>query len=241
MAKTLLDGVNEVLKNTDVLDSDTGLLESLTDSARQVFIDTAVTVLNEVLDDLYSPEGWSKPKQLRESTITLADGEKEYALHSSLVLLRPEFNLIDEANNHIIKILDDDGYWQTVMIDLDQDDTGLPSFCAISPINGRLVFDRTPTSVEAGRDYKYRYDRDLVLETKDDCFPFNDAVFRALAPAATEWWRLRHQQEFSERIYKFFLARARRFLRRTPARTSYLPRQAGSNLMDPFNDNTVQG
>lgn len=234
MAKDLLAGVNEVLKKTDVLDSDAGLLTSLTDSGKQVFIDTAVQVINEALDELYSTAQISKPKQLREATITLLDGTKTYALHSSLVLLRREYHLIDQSNNHIIYILGEDGYWQTVVGDIDQDDTGLPSFCAISPINERLVFDRTPTSVEAGRVYKYRYDRDLELVEAKDNFPFKNIVFRALMPAAAELWRRERQQEFSTKMFNRSMSRAARYLRQTPPRTSYAPRQAQPNKTDPF-------
>ncbi|MEE9158907.1 MAG: hypothetical protein V3U60_11035 [Gammaproteobacteria bacterium] len=234
MSKTLINGVNEVLKKTGTLDSDSGLLTSLTNSGRQVFIDTAVQVLNEAVDDLYASAQISKPKQLREATITLVSGTKDYALHSSLVLLRDEFNLIDETNNHIIAILGENGYWQTVVGDLDQDDTGLPSFCAISPINGRLVFDRTPTSVEDGNIYKYRYDRDMELELANDSFPFNNIVFRAVVPAAAEMWKFYRQQEFQSAIYNRSMARAARYLRQLPPRTSYAARQVAHNETDPL-------
>jgi hypothetical protein len=234
VSKDLLAGVNEVLKKTDVLDSDAGLLTSLTDSGKQVFIDTAVQVINEALDRLYATAQISKPKQLREATITLVDGAKDYALHSSLVLLRTEYHLIDQSNTHIIYILGEDGYWQTIVGDLEQDDTGLPSFCAISPITERLVFERTPTSVEAGRVYKYRYDRDLELVDAGDNFPFKNIVFRALMPAATELWRREHQQEFSQKMFDRSMSRAARYLRQTPPRTSYAPRQSAPNQTDPF-------
>lgn len=232
--KELLDGVNEVLKKTDVLDSDAGLLTSLTDSARQVFIDTAVQVLNEVMDELYATAQITKPEQLKEATITLADGTQEHSMHSSLVMLRTEYNLIDETNNHIIYLLGEDGYWQQILGDLDQDDTGLPSYAAINPTNGRLRFDRTPTSVEAGRVYKYRFDQDLELIDKDDQFPFTNTVFRAMIPAATELWKFYHQQEFSQGLYNRSMSRAARYLRQLPPRTSYAPRQAGTNPTDPF-------
>ena len=105
MAKTLLNGVNEVLKKVDIIDEDAGLLVTLSDSARQTFIDLAVQVINEVLDELYSITKKSKPKQLKESTITLATNKQAYGLNSSLVTLRREYRLIDENNNHFITIL----------------------------------------------------------------------------------------------------------------------------------------
>lgn len=230
---TLLNGVNEVLKKTDVLD-DGALLTSLTDSARQNFIDSAVQALNESLDELYADLPVSKPKQLKESTIILVDGIKDYALHSQLVTLRREYDLIDETNSHIIHILGESGYWQIIQGDLEQDDTGLPSFCAISPVNGRLYMDRAPTSTDAGRVYKYRFDKDLELTDKDDEFPFTNAVFRALVPAAAQLWKLNHQQEFAGEIFRGSLGRARKLLSRLPARHSWKPTRIVGNSTDPF-------
>lgn len=230
----LLDGVNEVLKKTGVLDSDSGLLSSLTDSARQTFIDSAVQALNESMDELYSVTNISKPKQLKEATITLATNIRDYSLHSGLVLLRREYHLIDETNNHIIGIMDESGYWQIVRGDLEQDDTGLPAFCAISPVNGRLYFDRIPTANENGRVYKYRFDKDLELTAKNDEFPFTNAVFRALVPAAAQLWKLNHQKEFAGDIFRASMARASRLLRRQPANTSWAPRRISHNMTDPM-------
>jgi len=215
-------------------DSDAGLLTTLSDSGKQVFIDTAVQVINEVLDELYSTAQISKPKQLKESTITLVDGTQEYGLHSSLVMLRTEYHLIDETNNHIIGLLDEKGYWQIILGDTDQDDTGLPSSAAINPTNGRLRFNREPTSVEAGRVYKYRFDKDLELEIATDTFPFSNMVFRALIPAAAEWWKFYRHQEFAQAVYNKSLARAARYLRQVPPRTTWAPRQGAPNETDPF-------
>ena len=64
--KTLLNGVNEVLKKVGILEGDTGLLTTLTDSPRQIFIDTAVQSLNEVNDEVYSVLDKPKPDQLAE-------------------------------------------------------------------------------------------------------------------------------------------------------------------------------
>ncbi len=72
MSKTLLDGVNEVLKKVDIIDEDAGLLLTLSDSARQTFIDLAIQVINEVLDELYSITKTSKPKQLKESMLVIS-------------------------------------------------------------------------------------------------------------------------------------------------------------------------
>lgn len=235
MAKTLLNGVNEVLKKADVLDSDSGLLTSLTDSARQTHIDLAIQVLNESLDHLYSAAEKPKPKQLGESTIVLATGDRDYALNSAVVILRREFHLIDETNNHQIAILGDDGYRQIVLGDPELDDTGLPSAAAIRPTDGELFMDRAPTATENGRTYKYRYDKELELTLAADTFPFGNAAFRALIPAAAELWKFYRHQEFSQDLFDASLARAARFILMLPSRDSWIPQKSGgSNASDPL-------
>ena len=232
--KTLLNGVNEVLKKTDVIDAD-GLFTTLTDSARQMFIDTAIQVINEFIDELYTGD-ISKPKQMRESTITLAASTKEYGLHSCLLMLRQEYHLIDETNNHTIYIQGEDGYHKIITGDMEQDDTGQPNFCALSPVNGRLVMDRTPTGDAIGRVYKYRYDRDLELTLATDCFPFNAAVFRAMVPGAAELWKFYERGEFSETIWNRSMSRAKKFLRLTPKRNSWLAPRGGGSVTDPMSN-----
>jgi hypothetical protein len=239
MAKTLLDGVNEVLKKTDVLDSDAGLLTSLTDSARQSFIDLAVQALNETLDDLYHTAKLPKPKQLRESTLTLETGKQAYPLHSEMIELRREYLLIDETNNHFITILGETGYQQIIIGDLEQDDTGKPNWCAIRPTDGKLFFDRTPTSDENGLVYKYRFLKDLELTDAKDVFPFTNPVFRAVIVAATEMWKLHRHNEFSKELYDHGLARAMRLLNGISGKTSWMPRRVIHNTTDPMSDDTT--
>lgn len=234
MAKTLLDGVNEVLKKTAYLDSDSGLLQSLTDSSRQIYVDSAIQVLNECVDELYSVAGKAKPLALAEATITLATGDRDYALAQDLITLRREFHLIDETNNHLIGILPDDGYWQLVRVDIEQNDTGLPHAAAIRPTDGQLFMDRAPTANENGRVYKYRYDKDLELTLAADEFPFSNAVFRAIIPAAAELWKFYNHHEFTQGIFDASIARAARLLAQIPARDSWMPRVAGRNITDPL-------
>lgn len=234
MAKTLLNGVNEVLKKVDVLDSDSGVLADLSDSGKQNFIDTAVQVLNEVVDELYSLVDRPKPNQLAESTITLVTSDQDYALASDLVRIRTEFGLIDETNNQVITILE--SYRDLILGDLDQNDTGLPTFAAIRPTDGELWLDRSPTSNENGRVYKYRYEKELELSVAADEFPFGNTVFRAIVPAAAELWKLNHHREFSQGLFNGSLGRAARLLSQIPARNSWMPARGPNNITDPLND-----
>lgn len=234
--KTLLDGINEVLKKAQLLDSDVGLLTTLTDSARQTFIDSAVQALNEVVDELYAALEVSKPMQLAENTITLATNDQDYALQTDLVTLRPEFHLIDETNNHTIYILGDGGYLKIIHGDLQQDDTGLPSCAALRPTDGQLFMDRKPTAVENGRIYKYRYDKDLELTAAADEFPFTNNVFRAVVPAAHELWKRNLHKDFDNAIFAASIGRAARLMTMIPARDSWQPTANGHNATDPFSE-----
>jgi len=75
---TLLQGVNEVLKKVSVIQGDTGALTTLSDSAKQVFIDPAVQSWNEAVDQLYSISNKPKPKELVKASITLATGDRDW-------------------------------------------------------------------------------------------------------------------------------------------------------------------
>lgn len=238
MAKTLLNGVNGVLKKARALDSQ-GELSTLTDSARQMFIDTAIQAINEVTDELYTLADLSLPKQLKEATITLVTNQQAYALKSDLILLRREYHMIDEANSQTITILGEDGYWRIIQGDLQQDDTGLPHWAVIRPTDGRLFFDRKPDAASNGNVYKYRYDRDLEFDEACDVFPFSDMVFRAVVPAAAELYRFYQQQEFVKTVFDAAMGRAAALLRRVPKRTTWAPRRGGDNITDPMNDSPL--
>jgi hypothetical protein len=235
MAKTLLNGVQELLEKAAAIDSGS-TLTSLTDDSRQTYIDLAVQSLNETVDELYSLGDASKPNQMKEATITLVQNQRSYVLRSDLLLLREEYPLVDETNTHHIIILGEDGYRDIIHSDTEQDDTGQPQFCAISPVNGRLVLDVLPDSTAAGRIYKYRYDRELELTAAGDTFPFSDTAYRAVVVAATELWRFYRHKEFNESVFRLSLGRAARYMRKLPKRSTWGPRRAGKNPTDPMSE-----
>lgn len=231
--KALLDGVNQVLTKVGVLDSNSGLLANLVNSGKQTFIDLAVQVLNETVDEIYSLLDKPKPTQLAESTITLVADDRDYVLATDLVMLLPDFGLISESDSHVIFILKDDGYRQIILGDLEQDDTGLPTTAAIRPTDGQLFMDRTPTSAQAGRIYRYRYTKELELVAATDEFPFGNTVFRAVVPAAAEMWKRERHKDFSQGLVKLSLGRAARLISKQPARDSWMPGH-NVNPTDPF-------
>lgn len=236
MPKTLVEGVNDLLVKVGVLDNDT-LLATLTDPARQTYIDSAIQSLNETLDRLFAlPQMPTRPNQISERTIVLTTGDQDYELHESLVRLLPEFGLVDEENNHVISILDDpDAYRRMVIGDLEQDDTGQPSIACIRPTDGQLWLDRAPTADYDGREYKYRFERDQGLSAATDEFPFTDPVYRGVVLAAAELWKKENKNSFSGPLYNAALAQAAGRLTRTPARRKWLDKDRRSgNPTDPF-------
>lgn len=230
--KTLLDGVNRVLiKVSEIESRDT--LTSLTDTSRQVFIDTAVDSWNETIDELYLLTRNPRPAAIKSRTLTLVDGQREYRLHSTMVTLRTDFHLIDETNNHTIALIED-GYRSLVFGDIEEDDTGLPSCATINPETCKLRFDRTPTSVEAGRVYRYRFEKDMELNDATDLFPFHDTVFRALVGAVAEKWKYENRDAGDLGVYNKMLAQAASRLRQYPWRASWAPNRVRPNATDPF-------
>ena len=219
--KTLLNATNEILKRVGIIAGDAGLLTSLTDSARQKSIDTAIQVTNEGIADLYVASNSALPNKQAESTITLVTGTRNYTLATTLVMLR--WPLIDRTNNQYITEYPG-GYNAMLIGDMEQDDTGLPHWAAIRPTDGALFMDRAPTSVENGRVYTYQYDKDTVLTLLTDTVPFGDEVFRAMVPAWAQLWRRDRQNSFDEPIYRRAVGDASLRLRKLPMRDNYSPR-----------------
>ena len=221
MAKTLLNAVNEILKRAGQIAGDSGELTSLTQTARQTEVDVAVQVVNEGIDELYNVTSIPFPQEQAEGTITLATDDRSYELASDLVKMR--FPLRDKTNNQRIWEFSG-GYNAILELDIEQDDTGLPHWAAINPVNGELYLDRTPTSIENGRVYTYQYDKDLVLTLQGDTVPFKDIVFRAMVPAWLQLWKRERRNEFDGDLFQVSIGRASSYLTQVQARTSYNPR-----------------
>lgn len=221
MAKTLLNGVNEVLKRTGFITGDAGELSTLTDSARQVAIDQAVQVINEGVSELYTVSGKVLPKEQGSSTVTLLLATRDYTLATDLVQMR--WPLVDRTNSQRIEQFPGD-YNDMLLLDLEQDDTGLPMYGTIRPTDGKLFLDRAPTSAEVGRVYTYQYDKDLAMTTAAATMPFSDAVFRSMVPAWVQLWKREMRNEFDGDLFVKNIGTASRLLTQNQPRTSYNPR-----------------
>lgn len=234
MAKSLLNGVNEVLKKARLIQGDSGELTSLTDSARQVWIDNIVQSWNETVEELYSVSSLPMPQELAEATITLVTDDRDYALASDLNILY--WPLLDETNGQYIHEAKG-GYLDLVARQpVPSDYTGLPIYGTIRPTDGELYFDRIPSSTENGLVYKYRYDKDISVSVAADTFPFKDNIFRALVPAVTEIFNITFRREFNDALYSTSMGRAARLLSQNPIKTSYFPSRIirDHGVMQPF-------
>ncbi|MFQ5623745.1 MAG: hypothetical protein ACE5FS_10150 [Paracoccaceae bacterium] len=209
MAKTLLNGVNEVFKRIKLIQGDAAALTSLTDSARQHSIDLAIQIWNEVVDEIYDTSGAIRPNGLAENTITLATSDRDYALQSDVNKLL--FPLLDETNGR--KIFEYEGGYLAMVQEqiVPANWTGLPLYGTIRPTDGELYLDRIPTSDENGLVYKYRYLKDMELSVAADTFPFGDVVFRSLVPVVAEIIRQESDKETDFKSRMSILRQSHRF------------------------------
>jgi len=235
--RTLLDGVNEVLKKASII-SNTNLLTSLTNSGKQVFIDLAVQSWGESVDQIYSKSKIMMPMQGEEDQITLVENVRSYALPCDLVQIRWPLHEEDEGL-YIHKY--PGGYEELRNIQTQPGNyTGQPSFAAIDPIQGELYLNRVPLSGDAGSVYKFFYWRDLTLTRATDCLPFSDTVFRAMVPVVTEVWRFYKNNRFTNDIAKVNFGRAIRALNQEPQDTSWIKRKGGRIITNPLGQNPFE-
>jgi len=206
------------LDRVGILDAN-GTLSSLTNQGKQLFIDLGVQIWNETVDHVCNMMGQPHPGETGSASISLAAGTREYSLPSDLVQIR--WPLIDTANGHYI--WEYPGGYEQMRIDqfLPDDWTGLPYAAAINPTTGLLRMDRTPTAAENGNTYNILYDKDLVMDSATDAFPFSDAVYRAILPVVTQSWERRKRNDFDEVEYKRQLSRALSFANRVNRRSHW--------------------
>jgi len=231
--KTLLDGVNEVLKRVSII-SENNILTSLSNSGKQVFIDITKQAWNESVDQLYSKARVMKPKQGAESSIVLVQGVREYALATDLIQIR--WPLHEEQKGYYIEEYKG-GYEELRNIQTQPASfTGQPFFAAMSPIDDMIYIDRSPTAEVAGFTYVYFYWRDTVLDNAIDIFPFNDGVFRALVPYVAEVYKINQKgikgstaAQVQNKTMTQAFGRALRMVKQIPDDRTYIKRHGGRN------------
>lgn len=225
--KTLLNCVNEIFRRVGMIQGDANLLTSLTDQSRQRSIDIAVQVVNEGIDELYSTSSIPMSSGQKQGTITLATGTRNYSLATDFTRFAPYpggILAIDKTNTQFLYEYPD-GYNALLLLDPEQDDTGLPVYAAINPTDGTLQVDRAPTASNGnGNIYTYQYEKDLVLSILTDTVPFGNTVFRAMVPAWVQLYRRDQQNDFDKDLFQIDLGRAARLLSRMQPQTDYCPR-----------------
>jgi len=229
--KTLLDGVNEVLKRVQVI-SETNILTTLTDSGKQTFIDLAVQAWNESVDQIYSKAKKMRPRQGEEDYITLIENKRSYSLPCDLVQIR--WPLHEETKGLYIHEYPG-GYEELRNIQTQPANyTGSATFAAIDPIQGDLYLNRVPLAGDAGEVYRFFYWKDLGLALESDQFPFSDTVFRAMVPVVAELWRYNQNTRSNNNVAKLNFGRAIRALKKEPGDTAYIKRHGSTIATSPL-------
>lgn len=211
MAETLLTAVNRVLKRVKVIQGEDGELATLTDSARQVYIDLAVSLINEVIQELYSSSFRPMPTEAKNGTITLVTSTREYTVPTDLLEIR--WPLINQTTGD--KIYPYPGGYEAMrsIQTIPADYTGRPFYATINPTNNKLRMDLEPTASEGNGDaFDLLYDRSLLISLAADTFPFIDDVLIALIPALEQLWKRTQRNTFDKDLFQSSLGRAARFL-----------------------------
>lgn len=238
MTKTLLDGVNDVLRRRGEIKSNSGELASLTDSQRQTSIDLAIQAWNESVIDLYDISEMQMPNEMATSNIMLITSTRAYTLPTDLVMIR--YPLIQETNGYTI--YEYGGGWDQMRRDQLQPSnyTGRPSLGCIRPSDGKLYLDRTPTSVDNGLQYTLTYDKSLIMSLAADTFPFNDEVYYMMVATVAEKLKMETANQndtkylVSEKKYQQALGKAAGLLSKKPQRSSWLPEHGSWDTSDPL-------
>jgi len=219
MTYSLLNAVNAVLKRGKIISGATGALTSLTDSARQTYIDTIVQIINESIHELYSESELPQPNQSGESNITLVTDTREYTLPSDLEQIR--YPLLDQTNGKYI--YEYKGGYEQMRKDqnIPGNYKGLPILACVNPTNDKLRMNVQPTSAENGLVYVLLYDKRHSLAAASDTFPFSDTVVDALVPAWIQMWSREQRNSFDKDLYIYHFGRAMRYLNQTPMKRSW--------------------
>lgn len=230
---TLLDGVNAVLRRRKLIQGDADVLTTLSDQSRQIYIDEAIALWSETIDQLYTMSCQPMPKEMAETTITLVTAQRSYTLPADMVQIR--WPLINEANGYVIEEYPG-GYDQMRRDQLQPDNyTGRPQYAAINPIDDTLYVDQVVPSSDNGLEYRLVYDKDLSLSLATDVFPFNDAVYRALVPVVAEYLRRNFDNTFDQNYVRLSMGRASQFLTQNQQRETWKSRARNVGLSDPYN------
>jgi len=233
LAKTLLNGVNDVMKRLGYIKGNSGELTSIVDSQRQVTIDLVIQSWNEVIVEIYDASDAPLPNELAENTITLVTDDRDYTLQADLVQLRWPFT--NQTNGN--QIFEYPGGYEQIYADqpIPSNFIGQPTLGTIRPIDGQLYLDRLPTAELNGDVYTYQYDKELLLSAATDLMPFEDTVFSQLIMAVAELAKRDKEKSFDGGMYARRTGIAAGLLTKQQQRRHWTPiRGTRVNVTDPL-------
>lgn len=233
MARTLLNGINDVMKRLGYIKGNSGELTSLVDTQRQVTLDLTIQAWNEVIVEIFDASDTPFPNELAENTITLVTDDRDYALQTDLVQLRWPFT--NQTNGD--QIFEYPGGYEQIYFDqpIPANFTGQSTLAAIRPIDGELYLDAIPTANENGDVYTYQYDKELLLSAAADLMPFSDTVYSQLIMAVAELVKRDKEKSFDGGMYARRTGIAAGLLTQQQQRTTWTPtRGTKLNITDPL-------
>lgn len=234
MSKTLLNGVNDVLKHVGLIGGEDQELQNLNDGARQTEIDIAIQCWNTLIIELFQYIDEPMPNEVGSSTITLVNGTNAYSLPEDLVQIR--WPLKDETNGH--RIYEYPGGWDQLFADqhIPANYQGRSETAVIRPTDGKLLLEYTPTAAEDGLVFTLYYDKDQVISEYSDAMPFNDTVYILLLDSVVELWRYKMKGKANTKFYESKLAQASRLLNKKQMRKRWSAQRVKqpANATDPF-------
>lgn len=217
--KTLLQVVNDVAREARIIQGEQGAFTALTSNSLQLEIDTIVRGINQVIQYIFDNDDL-QPRTEAEGTITLVDGQREYAFPSDYEAMLSEV-LHDLTNGYQIYQYEK-GFEHLRNRQLQPANyIGRPFFWVINPTNGNIYFDHIPSASDAGQVYNYLYHKSLVLSDASHTFPFSDEVVEVLIPAFKEYWSSGAKEEFNASFFTASAVRAVDLIRGTPLKKRY--------------------
>lgn len=225
--------VKAVAGDSNALSTSTGATASeiyVSKSAIQASVDLMIQLWREGMQELYSQA--LVPNLLSTATITLSTDTREYALPSDFERVAgytTEERVLRAATEQF-RVYEYPGGYVRMLADqvTASDFTGQPNGWAISPRNGELRLDRTPTTTENGKIYNLAYERriDFTVTMATETFPFSDTVTYALVPVVAEGYERVKKASFDPGAFRAGFARAFAMARKVPSDARWGTRRA---------------
>ena len=212
-SQTFLDAVNAVLKRTGVLQGATGVLTTLSDSARQRQIDVTIQSWGEAIQHLLNM-GMVPGETASATVIFSGTGEREFSKPSDYVRpagTMPGTRVWRAATAEYVVSEYEGGYEAMIGSQLTPANwTGRPNGWTINPTTDKFRFDTTCTTTDTlNLLYEKRIRFTSTSTATSDTFPFDDLVVDGLVPVVAEFMMAAVKGDpLDASVYKLNLSRA---------------------------------